>query len=65
MHTQQQEFLLEANFADSTPKFKGFELNLKVFCTFLSDIYNWFDKVFISFFQLHIVWLYSSIVYTP
>ena len=29
MHTQQQEFLLEANFADSTPKFKGFELNLR------------------------------------
>ena len=49
MHSQQQEFLLEVDFADITLKFNGFELNLNVFCTFLSDIYSWFDKVFFLF----------------
>ena len=29
-----------ADFADFTLKFNGFELNLKVFCPFLSDIYS-------------------------
>ena len=36
-------------FADSTFNFNGFELNLKVFYTFLSDIYSWFDNVFFLF----------------
>ena len=49
MHVQQQEFPLEADFADSTRKFKGFEPNLKVFCTFPSENFNWFDKIFFFF----------------
>ena len=40
MHVQQQEFPLEADFADSTRKFKGFEPNLKIFCTFPSENFN-------------------------
>ena len=40
MHSQQQEFLLEADFPYSTLKFNGFELNLNVFCTLLSDMYS-------------------------
>ena len=35
-----QEFLLEADFPYSTLKFNGFELNLNVFCTLLSDMYS-------------------------
>ena len=31
MHTQQQKFLEEVDFADSTLKFKGLELNKKFF----------------------------------
>ena len=51
MHTQEQKFLSQANFADSTLKFKGF----KVFCTFLCDVYNRFDQLFFL--------TYSSILY--
>ena len=55
MHTPQQEILLEADFADSTLTFKGLELNSKVFCTFFTDIFDWFNNVFCPFS--------SSIVY--
>ena len=44
MHTQQQKFLEEADFADSTLKFKGLELNIKFFWSFLSDIYDLFNN---------------------
>ena len=56
MHKQQQKFLFAANFADSTPKLKDLELNLKVFCTFLSDIYIWFNNAALLFssFILHV-----------
>ena len=44
MHTQQQTFLVEVSFADSTLKFKGLELNIRVFLTFYSDIYDQFNN---------------------
>ena len=55
MHTQQQEILWEADFADSILTCKGLELNSKVFCTFFVDIFDWFSNVFCPFS--------SSIVY--
>ena len=49
MHTQQQKFLVEIDFADSTLKFKGLELNLKDFFMFCSDIYDWFNNAVFLF----------------
>ena len=40
MHSQQQKLLSWADFAYFTLMFKGIELNLKVFFTFFSNIYN-------------------------
>ena len=47
-----QKFLLEAGFTDSTLKFKDLELNLKVFCKFLFDIYAWFNNAVFLFSNL-------------
>ena len=41
MHTQQQNFLVKADFADSTLTFQGLELNIKVLFTFYSNIYDY------------------------
>ena len=68
MHTRQQEFLLEADFTDSTLKFNGFELNLKSSAGSFSV--SAVDSIRFSFFfpapycmnlQLHSLY---SIVYT-
>ena len=40
MLTQQQKCLVEADFADSTLRLKDLEINMKVFLTFYSDIYD-------------------------
>ena len=59
MHTQQQKFLVEVDFADFTLKFKGLELNVKVFFTFYSGICNWFNNA-VFVFPSSIVYEYRT-----